>query len=68
MTDLPHVIAGHHLTEEHTRVFEAYLRERDMPLAGHRSIPTAAAVNEAVDWWNALKPEAAGQEAADAPH
>lgn len=53
--DLPHVIAGQSLPEEYTRVVEAYLRERDLPLAGRRF--TAAVVNEAVDWWNALEPK-----------
>lgn len=56
MTDIAHVIAGEPLSEEHTRVTEAYLREHDMPMSGHHF--TAAVVNEAVDWWNTGAPDA----------
>lgn len=59
MTDLPHVIAGDHPTEEHIRVMEAYMREEQWttapPGAGRRL--TAHDYNAAVDWWNALRSE-----------
>ena len=56
MTDLPHVVAGDHPTEEHIRVMEAYLRDHDDIPAGSR-VMTAANLNRAIDWWNALRPE-----------
>lgn len=64
MTDLPHVIAGRPVTEEHFRIFEAWLREHDMPVAGAR--PTDVTMNQAIDWWNGLRPEAEAEELAEA--
>lgn len=55
MTDLPHVIAGDKLSDELTRIFEAYRRNYGMPWTGQR--PTAAMYNTAIDWWNGLRPE-----------
>lgn len=54
MTDLPHVMAGDKPTKGHARIFEAYLRAHRPP-AG--TVRTAAAMNKAIDWWNALQPE-----------
>jgi hypothetical protein len=54
MPNLPHVIAGDKPTEEHARIFEAYFRTHRLP-AG--TVRTAAAMNQAIDWWNALQPD-----------
>lgn len=64
MSTLPNLVAGDPVSEEHIRVFEAYLREHDLPVAGAR--PTDVLMNQAVDWWNALGPESAGAGEADA--
>jgi hypothetical protein len=52
-----HVIVGETPSEELLRIYEAYLREHDMPVAGARRIPTAAVMNEAIDWWNQIEPK-----------
>jgi len=57
VSDLPHVIAGDHPTEEMLRIYEAHLREHEMPVAGARRIPTAAVMNKAIGWWNGLQPQ-----------
>lgn len=56
MSELPRVIAGQPVTEEHFRIFEAYLREHEMPVAGQRM--TEKTLNAAIDWWNALDAQA----------
>lgn len=58
MTELPSLVVGGPVSEEHIRVFEAYLRAHDMPVAGARW--TEAVMNDAVKWWNALGPESDG--------
>lgn len=58
MTRMPHVIAGRPVTEEHFRIFEAYLREHDMLVAGAQV--TEAVMNRAIDWWNAIEPDGEG--------
>lgn len=59
MTDLPHIAVGDPVTEEHWRIFEAYLREHDLPVAGARI--TEAVMNRAIDWWNAIEPDGEGE-------
>lgn len=46
------VAVGQLPTEEHIRVWEAWLREFPQPPG---TIRTAKLLNEAVDWWNGLK-------------
>lgn len=64
MSNLPHVAVGQPATEEHLRVFEAFLRAHDIPVAGSRR--TAATMNEAVDWWNHLDQPTATELPSDA--
>jgi hypothetical protein len=54
--DLRHVLVGQHPTEEHIRVWEAWLREFPQPPG---TIITAQLMNQAIDWWNGLRPDAA---------
>ncbi len=62
MTNLPHVIAGTPLplSEEHVRVYKAYCREHNLPMAAR--LMRADVMNAAVDWWNALGTETGEEE------
>jgi hypothetical protein len=54
---LPHVVPGQEIRPEHAIVLDAWRRaHRLLPWvrrpAGSRIMPTAAEVNEAIDWFN----------------
>jgi len=51
-------------SEEHIRVWEAWLREFPQPPG---TLITAALVNRAVEWWNGLRPEAERDDGSPTP-
>jgi len=54
--NVPNVIVGERMTPTVQKIIRRYLAHRQLPVIG--VVATAKLANQAIDWWNALPPNA----------